>query len=295
MSQRVAGDVARPDDGAWSALAEARHARTPRVPFFVQGVAVGSVAAAHLAALRAFADAVRVDAAGVHTLDDDPSEALAPVNRALHEAGHVRAWRDELFALPHPGTLRPLAHIERAAARFWGTLTLGAHATGFVRGADGRPSHLWIARRSFTKPTDPGKYDNLVGGGVGLGQTPQQAFVREAFEEAGLQPGEVAGARAAAEVITLARDVAEGHQQEWLYVFDVELPPGREPVNQDGEVAGFQLLPVADAAALAASGEMTVDAALVTLDFLLRHGCLPDAQAAPLRRALAALQLAPPR
>ncbi|MFO1295905.1 MAG: NUDIX domain-containing protein [Rubrivivax sp.] len=134
---------------------------------------------------------------------------------------------------------------------------------------------MQIAQRSLTKATDPGLFDNLIGGGVGLGQAPRETLEREAFEEAGLAPAEVAGA-AAGRVIALARDIVEGYQQEWLYGFDVELPGGRVPVNQDGEVAGFRLMSVADAAALAAGDAMTVDAALVTLDFLLRHGCLDD-------------------
>lgn len=278
----------------WSALPAATLARTPRVPFFVRGLAVGSVAAAHLQALRRFDNAVRVDDTAVHALADDPSEDFEPLNRALRDAGLVRAWRDERFALPDPGTLRPLARIERAAARFWGTLTLGAHANGFVRSGDGRPSHLWIARRSATKATDPGLFDNLIGGGVGLGQRPRQTLEREAFEEAGLAPTEVAGA-SSGHVIALARDIPEGYQQEWLYAFDVELPHGRVPANQDGEVAEFRLLALDEAAALAAGGSMTVDAALVTLDFLLRHrGLRDEAEAARLRLALAPLLVTPP-
>ncbi|MCW5635770.1 MAG: DUF4743 domain-containing protein [Rubrivivax sp.] len=284
--------------GAWSAVRAARRAKVARVPFFVRGIAVGSVAREHLAALAPFPRALRIGAAGVHALDDDPSDALAHVNEALREAGLVRAWRDELFALPDPRTLAPLARIERAAARFWGTLTLGAHATGFVRGADGRPSHLWIAQRSFTKATDPGRFDNLVGGGVGLGQAPRDTLLREASEEAGLSPSEV-GAAPAGPWIALARDVPEGFQQEWLCAFDIELPPGRVPVNQDGEVAAFRCLPLADAAALASGEQMTVDAALVTLEFLLRHGGLPAAthargdEAARLGAELARLIVAP--
>ena len=42
----------------------------------------------------------------------------------------------------------------------------------------------------------------------------------------------------------------------------------------------------ADALALAADGAMTVDAALVTLDFGLRHGLLADAAAAACIRQL---------
>jgi hypothetical protein len=61
------------------------------------------------------------------------------------------------------------------------------------------------------------------------------------------------------------------------------------PANQDGEVAGFELLAPAPALALAAAGEMTVDAALVTLDFALRHGLLPAAMQAEVQRRAAAL------
>ena len=53
--------------------------------------------------------------------------------------------------------------------------------------------------------------------------------------------------------------------------FDLRLPPACVPHNQDGEVAGFELLPVADALARASGVGMTVDASLVLLDFALRH------------------------
>jgi hypothetical protein len=86
----------------------------------------------------------------------------------------------------------------------------------------------------------------------------------------------------------------EGYQQEWLYAFDIELPAGRTPVNQDGEVAAFRCLPVAEAAAIAAGETMTVDAALVTLDFLLRQRCLPqgEGEATQMGEAMAALRIA---
>jgi 8-oxo-dGTP pyrophosphatase MutT (NUDIX family) len=279
---------------AWPSLRAAALSVTPRTPFFVRGARVGSVAASHIDALRPYGAALRIDARGVHTIAADPSEDLAPINRALHAAGLVRAWREELFTVPDPRTLEPLARIERAASRFWGTLTFGAHATGFVRGANGRPSHLWIAQRALNKATDPGLFDNLIGGGVGAGQAPRETLVREAFEEAGLAPAEAERATPG-RIIGLARDIAEGYQQEWLYSFDIELPAGRVPVNQDGEVAGFTCLTVADAAALAAGDSMTVDASLVTLDFLLRHGLLEEPAAAALREALAPLLITPPR
>ena len=123
------------------------------------------------------------------------------------------------------------------------------------------------------KATDPGLFDNLVGGGVAAGQTPFEALSREGFEEAGL-PREVMATAQPGRVLRLQRDIAEGHQLEDLHADDLALPAGLQPQNHDGEVAGFQLLPVAQAHALAAGSTMAVDAALVTLDFLLRHRLL---------------------
>ena len=256
-----------------------------RVPFTVDGRGVGSVAREHLALLASSADWLQVGPEGVSLPGGlaDRDAALARLHDALRAAGGILAWRDEIFPLFDPHTLQELAHIERAATRFWGSLTLGAHATGFVAGGDGRPRHLWIARRSASKATDPGCFDNLVGGGVPAGQSAAEALVREAWEEAGLEPGLAKGARAAG-VLRLRRDIPEGLQHEWLYAYDLELPAGWVPRNQDGEVAAFTLMPVADALALAcgrvAGPAMTVDAALVTIDFALRHALLLDADLA---------------
>jgi 8-oxo-dGTP pyrophosphatase MutT (NUDIX family) len=257
----------------WPAIQAARrHDAAARVPFLVGTALAGSVARQHLAALGDWPQWLQVDAAGVHLLVDRPDAALQLINTRLRHQGLIPAWRDEAFAVPAlAGTGCILARMERAAARFWGTLTFGAHANGFVTDTSGRPTHLWIARRAWDKPTDPGLMDNLIGGGVPAGQTPLQTLHREAWEEAGLQSADL-GALRAGRVIHLLRDIPEGLQREALYSFDLPLPADRVPHNQDGEVAGFTLLPVADALAFAAGEGMTVDAALVTLDFALRHG-----------------------
>ncbi|HMO49142.1 MAG TPA: DUF4743 domain-containing protein [Rubrivivax sp.] len=280
--------------GDWPALAAAgAHDAPARVPFVLNGRQVGTVARKHLQALRALG--VQADEHGVvlHTGTLPPDAALAALNAALRAQGLILAWRDEPFAVFDPAGGARLGVMERAAARFWGTLTLGAHANGWVADAQGRPTHLWIARRSATKATDPGKHDNLVGGGVPDGQTPRQALVREGWEEAGLAPALMRQARAGS-VLTLRRDIREGLQHESLHVFDLQLPAGLDPRNQDGEVAGFACLPVADALALAAGGTMTVDAALATLDFALRHALLPPPQQARLAARLAERRIAMP-
>ncbi len=288
----MSGGVSGGMSGDWSALAAARaHDPATRVPFVIDGCKVGSVARALLGALAAWPQALAVDAAAVtlHVPAAARDAALAGINAALRRQGLVRGWRDEIFPIVDPASAQPLARAERAAARFWGTLTFGAHANGYVAGPDGRPSHLWLARRSQTKATDPGMWDNLVGGGVPAGQTPRETLVREAWEEAGLTPDQAQPVRAGG-VMRLRRDIAEGLQFEELHAFDIELPSRLAPCNQDGEVECFECLPVALALARAAGGAMTVDATLVTLDFALRHALLPAARAALLRSALAGLR-----
>lgn len=282
-----------PAAGRWPSIEQATRRERPRVPFLVEGTAVGSVAAEHLSALHGWEAQLQVgpDAVALTVPAGERDEALAAINQALRAQGLVRAWRDETYPVVDPATLRLLARIERAASRFWGTLTFGAHGTGWVAGADGRPAGLWVAQRSFSKATDPGAHDNLVGGGVPQGQTPFETLVREGWEEAGLRPEVMHRARPG-RVIRLQRDIPEGLQFEWIHAYDLQLLPGELPANQDGEVHAFTLHTVDEALAIAAGGTMTADAALVTLDFALRHALLPPAEATHLADRAAALWVA---
>lgn len=275
----------------WPAVREARRRERPRRAFIVDGETVGSVDETHLDALTRWRRVLDILPGSVHLRlsSGQRDEWFEEANGALRSEGLISAWRDETFPLLSPATGHVLATMERAATRFWGSLTLGAHCTGWVAGPDGRPAGIWVATRSFTKPTDPGKLDNLIGGGVPMGQTPLQALVREGFEEAGLSPTQMKRARPVS-VIELHRDIPEGLQFERLHAFEIELLPDERPVNQDGEVASVELLAVSEAARLASSEAMTVDAALVTLDFLLRQGLLPPVSAdGSLAEALKAL------
>jgi 8-oxo-dGTP pyrophosphatase MutT (NUDIX family) len=260
----------------WPCVAAARaHDPSRRVPFWIGDACVGSVAREHLGALRALdvERALAIEPGAVRLLAPERDAALAALNRRLREeAGLIRGWRNETYAIVTAFGEPPLALTERAAARFWGTLTFGAHANGYVAGPDGRPAALWIARRALTKATDPGLLDNLVGGGVPWGQTPWQTLVREGDEEAGLDAALMQQHAVAAGSVDLHRDVAEGLQREQIFVFDLALPEGVRPVNRDGEVAEFRLLPIDEALRLAASDAMTVDAALVTRELARRWG-----------------------
>ncbi|WP_430418619.1 DUF4743 domain-containing protein [Methylibium petroleiphilum] len=272
-----------------------RHDAAARRPLHLGDRAVGSVAAGALPVLRVHAPWLQERDDGVLSTalrDEALDAAFAATHVALRERGLITGWRDEIYAVVPAWGAPVLARIERAAARFWGTLTFGAHANGYVSGPDGRPSHLWIAQRSPHKATDPGKFDNLIGGGVPHGQTPFETLVREGWEEAGLAADLVLRATHG-RVIDLQRTLPDcaGHglQREQLFVYDLALPPGLQPRNQDGEVASLQLLPVAEALALAAGDTMTVDAALATLDFALRWRLLGEREQAALTARTAGL------
>jgi 8-oxo-dGTP pyrophosphatase MutT (NUDIX family) len=102
--------------------------------------------------------------------------------------------------------------------------------------------------------------------------------VREGWEEAGLAAALMQRATPG-RVIQLQRDIAEGLQFERIHAYDLQLQPDELPVNQDGEVHAFTLQTVDDALAVAAGRTMTADAALVTLEFALRHQLLGVQQA----------------
>ncbi|MGY2491146.1 DUF4743 domain-containing protein [Cupriavidus sp. CP313] len=253
----------------------------------VAGQQVGWLPRAHAAILRGMGAILGPDerlADGTTAVEllpgrndfDARSAALQALARQLADAGHVRGWRDELFAVTPALDAPALAVVERAAARFLGLLTFASHMNGIVDGDVGGGPALWISRRSPAKSVDPGMWDNLVAGGMPHGSDPLATLVRECEEESGIPPALAQGAQAHG-MIEVLRDLPEGVQWEQVYVYDLLLPPGFTPRNQDGEVSEHRRVDVAALLAIMSAGAMTVDATLVTLDALGRRGWLgPD-------------------
>ena len=207
------------------------------------------------------------------------SAAIADVARALRDERELPAWRDELYAVVTAFGAAPAFNIERGAARWFGVRTWAAHVNG-ITGRDGK-IRTWFARRSADKAVDPGLLDNLVGGGISAGMRVEQTVVKEAWEEAGIRADVAKRARPAG-ALHVRRVVADGLQRETIFVHDLALAPDFRPSNQDGEAHDHRLVDLAQAARLIAvtdgADEVTVDASLVVLDFLLRHGAIaPDA------------------
>ncbi len=256
-------------------------------PWRVDGHVVGWLDDARARRLARFADTFVVDDAAVtlHTaLDDAParSAALARVARALRDDGELPAWRDELYAIAPAFDARPTLLLERVAARWFGVRTYAAHVNGCVDARGG--TRMWFARRSPAKAVDPGKLDNLVGGGIAAGATARETLLREAWEEAGI-PADIARAARPHGAARIRRALPDGLQDETVFIHDLALAPDFVPANQDGEAVEHRLVDLTAAARLLALREgpdvVTVDASVVALDFLLRRGAFaPDFEAA---------------
>lgn len=192
------------------------------------------------------------------------SQRLAHAARLLLQAGFISAWRDEELEVRPEPQAPALARIDRCAVRVLGIMTYSVHLNGHT--ADGQ---LVVARRAAHKRVDPGKWDNLAGGIIGAGESVRGALAREAYEEAGLELDGLPlqeGAR-----IRVRRPISEGTLAELVHVFDVDLPPGAQASNRDGEVECFETRPIPAVLAAIERGEFTVEAALATLDFLERR------------------------
>ncbi|KND55852.1 NTP pyrophosphohydrolase including oxidative damage repair enzyme [Candidatus Paraburkholderia kirkii] len=243
-------------------------------PFFIGDERVGWIRHSDVDALRRWPDVFGIDAASVRlhaSLADANarSAALGAVIGALYAEGRIPGWRGETYAIRNDFDAAPLAFIERAASRFFGTMTYAVHLNGIVKYADKAP-HLWIARRSDTKATDPGMLDNVVAGGIGWGFEIMPTLVKECWEEAGMS-AELARTAERGRTFHVLQSLPEGTQAEQIFVYDVSLPPDFAPRNQDGEVGEHRLARIEEVARWIEEGRFTVDTSLATLDCMLRR------------------------
>jgi len=200
------------------------------------------------------------------------TEAIAAVARTLAAEGALSAWRDERYAVAASPGEEALFELERAAARYFGIHTFAAHANGLTGDED--RWRMWLARRSPVKAIDPGLLDNLVGGGIAAGSDAAATLIKEAWEEAGLAKSLSRQAQCAGSV-DICRATSDGLQRETICVYDLWLPADFAPANQDGEAVEHRLCAPEDVLAVLATDDITADASLVIVDFLIRHGHIP--------------------
>lgn len=245
------------------------------VPFQVDGVDLGGVDRVFAEALSRFPEVFepgdgRIRLAPSLVTYAERTAAVAGVLDALREEGLIPGWRDEPYPVGPAFNAPALFEMERAAVALFGTRGYGVHMNGWLR--KGGQTFMWIARRSLTKPTGPGKLDQMVGGGQPAGLSLRDNLIKECDEEAGIPP-DLARRAVPTGTVSYRTVRPEGLRNDILFNFDLEIPLDFEPVNQDGEVAEFMLWDIQDVMQrLRDTEDFKFNSALVIIDFLVRHG-----------------------
>lgn len=250
-------------------------------PFLVAGERLGMVR-------REFADALcellgtsfaRADE-GVHWTSAPNgfalrTEAMAQLCEMLIARGLIRYRHGEDYPVTSGRREDARFLIDRACAPYFGIRAFGQHINGFVRADDG--PRMWIARRAADRRVYPNRLDNMVAGGLPWGLSLRENLRKECAEEAGM-PATLADRAVSVGAISYCRASKRGLKPDVMYCYDLELPADFEPRCQDGEVAGFELMPIEQVAErVRDTDEFKLNCNLVIIDFLVRHGVLtPD-------------------
>eukprot|EP00931_Biecheleriopsis_adriatica_P028448 TRINITY_DN16958_c0_g1_i2.p1 TRINITY_DN16958_c0_g1~~TRINITY_DN16958_c0_g1_i2.p1 ORF type:complete len:273 (+),score=49.21 TRINITY_DN16958_c0_g1_i2:451-1269(+) len=207
------------------------------------------------------------------------SREVAKTLEVLRDSDRVamlRGWRGEGWPVKTTYDAPAELVIERAAGPLFGVRGYGCHVNGLVN--DGR--HLWVARRSASKQTYPGKLDHIVAGGLSHGEQPSENVVRECAEEANI-PGPLARRARPTSIIEYCQldETGWGIKQDTIFCYDLDLPSNFEPTAADGEVESFSLWKVEDVieSIAADNDDWKPNVALVIIDMLVRRGLVsPD-------------------
>eukprot|EP00882_Tetradesmus_deserticola_P007136 GHRQ01007512.1.p1 GENE.GHRQ01007512.1~~GHRQ01007512.1.p1 ORF type:complete len:265 (+),score=140.71 GHRQ01007512.1:2-796(+) len=217
-------------------------------------------------------------AAGHATMQQRSDAAAGVLDSLRTEQGMFSGWRNELYPVTAAFDAQPALLLERAAAPYFGIRAYGVHVNGYVVGADGS-KRLWVARRSASKQTWPGKLDHIVAGGQPYGLSCSANVVKECWEEAGV-PQQLAAAAAPVGFVSYVSISEEGLKPDVLFCYDLQLPEDFVPQPQDGEVEEFMLWDMSKVASvISRSTQYKPNCCLVIIDFLVRHGLVAPEEA----------------
>ena len=247
------------------------------LPLRVGNSTVGRVSPEFARQLRRWPDIFVQSATGLHLSDDLDSfasrtDALATVTRQLHADGVIARHHGEPYRVGTHFSAPALLTIDRASVAYFGVRAYGQHLNGFVR-RDGE-IHMWLGRRSRSKPSFPGMLDQLVAGGLPHGLDLETNLAKECQEEANI-PAALAAQAVPIGMVSYCLETSAGLKSDLLFNYDLELPADFAPRANDGEMEEFLLLPLSEVAKLVeTSHEFKDNCNLVVIDFLIRHGYL---------------------
>ncbi|KAI3319090.1 hypothetical protein HD806DRAFT_510000 [Xylariaceae sp. AK1471] len=186
------------------------------------------------------------------------------------------------------GTGTGTVTMERFMAPLFGILLQGAHMIAYVRSRAtvddcGVISGLWIPRRAKHLFSSPNMLDASVAGGIAMGISAVETIIKEAGEEASLSPEFVRTRVRSTGLLSYvsSTDAIHGWPGESgllcpgiVYTYEMELPEDVIPKPHDGEVGSYSLMSIGDVQAALLKNEFKPDAAVVVIDFLIRHGVI---------------------
>ena len=189
---------------------------------------------------------------------------------------NLRGEEYEEFAIV--GVAYPV-RIFRYAAPLFGIISQGAHLTAYTRTSSGLK--IWVPRRSATISTYPNKLDSTVAGGVSAQDTPFQAIVREADEEASLPEHFVRQNIRSVAVLIYMTLLEQGDGEagglvkpDMIHVYDMELGEDVIPKPHDDEVKEFYLMTPEEVKTALLKKEFKTNSAAVMIDFFIRRGII---------------------
>jgi hypothetical protein len=223
---------------------------------------------------------------------DTRSAAIAEVAADWAEAGLVQKLMHEIYPVrkfwPAPDQFR----LDRVLVPLFGIRAYGVHLNGYLKHND--KIMLWIGKRSDDREIEPGKLDNIVAGGQPAGLSIMGNLMKESAEEASI-PEYLTRSASSVGTIRYCKETEAGLKPDTLFCYDLELPPGFVPVNQDGEIEDFRLMPIDAALELISQGDaFKFNVSLVILDFAIRHGILTPDNEPSYEAILAGLHAPPP-
>lgn len=218
------------------------------------------------------------------------TQAVASIMEQLYKEGIIPAWVNEPYAVSHCFEEQPKMAVERAAASYLGVRSYGIHINGLVKKAHG--IYNWVAVRARDKPFWPGQFDQMVAGGQGIGIGLMENVIKESAEEADI-PADIARQAQQRTTLNYCYNSHRGISMDTLYNYDLWLPEDFTPVNTDGEVDEFILMPLEEMAQIIDTSEQfKTNCNLVNIDLLIRSGIINESH--PDFNAITALLYSPP-
>ncbi len=203
---------------------------------------------------------------------DSRTKALDDFAKYLKKIDFISDIMNEPYAIRASIDEEPKALVDRTLSTLFGLITTGVHINGLVK--DGKSLKMWIGRRSRKKGFEGGKLDHIAAGGLPYGIKPIENVQKECYEEANI-PFELSSNAIPTGIVTYAYEYSMGGNRDFIYTYDLYLPPSFTPKCNDEEVEEFYLMDIDEVFDLVANSDsFKINCNLVIIDFFLRYGYL---------------------